>query len=112
MAEPRDPIVRREAALLRALCRAGIRERGEAAEALAGYRWREPDHQWIFDALCEAGASEQGASRESLAQRLTRQGFPDIDLESLFDPAADSGKAVRELARELLDEASGCERSG
>jgi hypothetical protein len=107
----RDRTVGREAALLQALCRAGVRERAEAVKALADYRWREPDHQWIFEALREAGASEAGASREALARRLTRKGFPDIDLEGLFAPAAGSGKAPRELARELLDEASGGERS-
>jgi hypothetical protein len=90
-----DELLSIEREVLRAVCRS-ITPRGEGlSEAdirrLESYRFHDYTHQVIFDTLCELralAASNPRVAREPiqerLAQRLTRKGFPEVELEALF----------------------------
>lgn len=73
---------------------------------LAKYRFHDLTHQVIFDALCEVRSVFAADSlvapeaiQEQLLQRLTRRGFPDVELESILPIGLQPGN---DLAEKLL----------
>lgn len=82
----RRTIIEGEFRVLQAMCQAAGRgavwER--ATEALAGYCFRDALHQLIFDALRTIPPSPPRELCAALIQSLTRQGFPDVDIEPFF----------------------------
>ena len=95
-------------ALGRSVTGAGSSLLDEQLRLLAGYRFRDPTHQIIFDALSEfcrrvAGGSKTGQEtlREYVARRLTLRGFPDVDLEAIFRTRS-TAENERDLERVIL----------
>jgi hypothetical protein len=93
--------------LLRALCQSADGElvrRG--CRVLRRYPWPQGEPRIVYE--CCAALSSRGAriSQANLAAEVTRAGFPDVDLGSLFAPLASPD---RELARRLdaLEKESG-----
>lgn len=72
-------------------------------QSLAGYRWREPDHQAIFSALAHFPSSDSSITAAELPARLTRLGFPDVECEFLQPPHGLSRSEATALVRALLD---------
>jgi hypothetical protein len=73
--------------LLRAFCQAenvGIRLR--ACEILNRHRWIEGEDRVIFEACETLIRFGVRISPAALAVQLTRAGFPDVDLDPLFEP--------------------------
>ena len=92
---PPGDILTVEQEVLRALCQPAPGESGGLHEKhfrlLSQYRFRGPLHQVIFDTLHElhrrfpTNPEAPGESlKQHLASRLTRKGFPDVDLESFL----------------------------
>jgi hypothetical protein len=74
-----------ERAVLRHLCRNGIRSiPREGLAELSRYSWASADHRILFEALVRLGNIPTVSLRERLGAEATRMGFPDIDWESLF----------------------------
>ncbi|MGH9402645.1 MAG: hypothetical protein ACRD2P_11120 [Terriglobia bacterium] len=71
-------------------------------QSLTQYRWREPDHQAIFNALAKFPSGQPAILAAELPARLTRLGFPDIDCEDLYQPHGLNRNDAAELIRELL----------
>jgi hypothetical protein len=61
--------------------RAGIRR-------LTGYTWTSPDAAAMYSAVRAALAKNARLDRETLTAIATREGFPDLDWETLLKPAA------------------------
>ena len=99
-----EDILKAESALLAALCQQVLTasQRAETLRALATYRWRDQEHQVIFEALQELGPASARELREELPRRLTRKGFPDTGLEPLLRLQGLSAPQALELARALL----------
>ncbi len=85
--------------LLRALCQSADGELvRRACRLLRRHPWPQGERRIVYE--CCAALSARGAriSHANLASELTRAGFPDVDLESLFAPLA---APDCELARRL-----------
>ncbi len=97
-----------ERALLAALCQSGQEDplRSQILHLLSLYNWQSGDHRAVYDALARwtAGPAEM---RGGLAARLTRQGFPDIDVEAYFEPAGNLTAAVEWLRERVARNPSG-----
>jgi len=100
--EPAD-ILETERHLLRALCQGTFEGsvRASARALLAGYPWREPLHQVVFDAVLSIPSDSPELIQSELPARLTRRGFPDFNLDDLFRPQDLSKDEVEGLMREL-----------
>lgn len=72
---------------------------------LRGYRWRELVHQVIFDIVLSIPSEIPGVIRSQLPARLTRRGFPDVEIDDLFQPHGMSKKDIEEFMRLLHDSA-------
>lgn len=55
-----------------------------AIELLSDYRFRDPLHQLVFDTLRAIRGAAPSDLRALLLQRLTLNGFPDVDVEPFF----------------------------
>jgi hypothetical protein len=85
--------------LLRALCQtedAGARR--HACEILQGHDWADGEQRVIFEACAALTRFGARINPAALAVQLTRAGFPDIDLDAMFEPLQ---QADAELARRL-----------
>lgn len=82
----RRTIVEAEFRALQAMCQAAPQDavREHAFTVLAGYRFRDPLHQLLFDILRELRTQPADQLRTLLPQRLTIKGFPDLDIEPFF----------------------------
>jgi hypothetical protein len=109
MTNPPDnrSVVAQERRVLQELCTRGPEFLKAAESLLAGYGWREPTHQVIFN--CLSGLSARGplTLRECLAACATRKGFPDIDWTELFQPQPFSTQEAEVLILRLRDSATG-----
>ena len=89
--------------MLRALCQGtpqgSVRE--TAKDILRTYRWREPLHHVIFEVILGIPTEVPEAIRTQLPARLTRRGFPDVDIEDLFEPHGLSKEEAEHLIRQL-----------
>ena len=93
-----------ERRVLRILC-SGKEEAHELARrGLAGYRWRDPTHEAIFEAIMSFPSASSQTLREQLPARLTRRGFPDFDFESLFESSGFAAGEFEQLIGKLRGE--------
>jgi hypothetical protein len=97
-----------ERALLATLCLRPSTDPGRVRllHLLTRYRWQYGDHRAVYDSLAHWNA-EPREIRQDLAARLTRLGFPDVDIAPFFEPSADTGAAFDWLISRLAPEASG-----
>jgi DnaB-like helicase N terminal domain len=91
---PREERIEAERKLLAALCQSGVsaEARAEILRLLKLHAFAEPDYQVIFRALAAMPTTGSSDTRQALTQAVTRMGFPDLDLDGLFEeysPAAD-----------------------
>ncbi len=95
-----------ERRVLQALCQgaSGVTLLAEGARILYGCRFRDPLHQIVFEALGEMGPVDPARFRELLAARLTRKGFPDVDLDPFFEPHGLTADAAMALMKRLRSE--------
>lgn len=81
-----------ERRLLASLCSPGLDDkiRGEIFARLASHKFASADHETIFQALLKMRGVPAEHIRETLGSRLTRLGFPDIDVDPILQlaPAA------------------------
>jgi len=105
-----DPshIVETERRVLRALCQGTPQGavRATARDVLQAYRWREPVHQVVFDVVLNIPTDLAELVRSQLPARLTRRGFPDVDIDDFFKPHQLSKGEAERLMRELRDQRS------
>ena len=83
---PRESRIEAERKLLAALCQGALdaRTRGTILQRLKHYVFAEPDHEVLYRALATMPAVDPADARQALTQAVTRLGFPDVDLDSLF----------------------------
>ncbi len=81
-------VVESELLILRALCQGAPDRRvwQDGMEILARYPFRDPLHQVVFDTLREMNTDEPRIIEGLLGARLTRKGFPDVDIAGFFVP--------------------------
>ena len=77
--------------------------RASARDILRTYRWREPLHEVMFDVVLSIPTEIPEVIREQLPARLTRKGFPDVDIEDFFEPHGLSKEEAARLIRQLRD---------
>ena len=94
--------------MLRALCQGTPQGsvRATARDILHSYRWREPLHHVIFEVVLSIPTEVPEVIRTQLPARLTRRGFPDVDIEDLFKPHGLSKEEAEHLIRRLCDSES------
>jgi hypothetical protein len=97
-------VVEEEREILRALCRGVVHSRA-TLDSLRSYRWRESQHQVIFDFLMSVPGVSAELIREQLPSHLTRRGFPDFDL-SWLKPSTQAQEDVERLIQRLTVSAS------
>jgi len=93
----------RERLVLSALC-LGTPEgavRASARRILAHYRWREPLHQVVYQVVLAMPFDSPEFARQQLPARLTRAGFPDVEVEDFFRPHSFSQATAEELMHDL-----------
>jgi hypothetical protein len=97
------PISEIERSLLAALCapELGHRKRAEILDCLAAHTFAEPDYETIFRALVNMPRATSEHIRETLSARLTRLGFPDIDVERILGVAPPSAEKIEMLLQQL-----------
>lgn len=105
--EARGELIEAELDVLRTMAQ-GTPQRtvlADAVKILADYRFRDTTHQLIFDALREISTDSPEVIREQLAALLTKKGFPDLDLEAVFQPHNLSASQAIALMHELRSKA-------
>jgi hypothetical protein len=102
-AQRRLPTAEIEQKLLAALCSTGVgREiRAEIFERLAAHIFASSDHEIIFKALLKMPRAPREHLRETLSARITRLGFPDIDVEPLFELPPPPAEQISSLLQQL-----------
>jgi len=76
-----------ERQLLASLCSPSPDEKARAGifARLASHKFVSADHETIFQALLKMRGAPAAHIRETLGARLTRLGFPDIDVGPIFE---------------------------
>ena len=92
-----------EQRLLAALCSPALDDhtRDAILHGLANHKFGSSDHQMIFRALVNMPRASAEHIRETLGARLTRLGFPDIDVEPIFQAESPSAEKITALLRQL-----------
>ena len=92
-----------ERRLLAALCSPLVdsKMRADMLDRLANHKFATPDHETIYRALSQMPLASAGHIRETLGARVTRLGFPDIDLEWIFGANAPTAGEIHTLLRQL-----------
>jgi hypothetical protein len=75
-----------EMLVLTALCAASGKEARAGVTSLAAYSWMSADAAAMFSAIRSALARNARLDRETLTSTATREGFPDLDWESVLAP--------------------------
>ncbi len=75
----------------------------EGMRILRGYRFRDPLHRILFETLGEI-APAVPLGRELLAARLTKKGFPDVNLAPFFESHGLTADAAMALMKRLQSE--------
>jgi hypothetical protein len=105
MIQPGTSAKRRELELaaIRILCQgtAGRPLLREGLRVLGGYRLTDPLLQVVFEALKEMPSEEPSYILERLPARLMNLGFPDVALESFYQPHSFTREEALELLRRL-----------
>lgn len=103
--DKRQDILDTERHVLQTLCQGtaqgSVKDIGRAI--LHDYRWRDPVHHAIFGILIAIPTADPEVLRNQLPVRLTRKGFPDFDIEDLFEPHSLSKEEAERLMRQLRD---------
>jgi len=88
-----------ERQLLAALCSPGLDDetRTQLFERLASHKFAAADHETIFRALLKMRGAPPRHIRENLGAGLTRLGFPDIDVEPIFQLEPPSAQQIAAL---------------
>ena len=89
--------------MLQALCQGTPQGsvRATARDLLRTYRWGEPLHHVMFEVILGIPTEVPEVIRTQLPARLTRRGFPDVDIEDLFKPHGLSKEEAERLIRQL-----------
>lgn len=76
-----------ERRLLATLCASALdrQTRAQILERLSAHTFANRDHEIIFQALAKMPPATAEHIRETLSARLTRLGFPDIDVEPILE---------------------------
>jgi hypothetical protein len=92
-----------ELKLLAALCSPMVDgdTRTKILDRLATYRFASRDHDTIFRALSQMPGASTEHIRETLGARVTRLGFPDIDVQSIFAIEPPSTDEIQTLLSRL-----------
>jgi hypothetical protein len=92
-----------EQQLLAALCAPALDDQTRDAIllGLAKHKFASSDHQMIFRVLVNMPPASPEHIRETLGARLTRLGFPDIDVEPIFQAESPSAEKITALLRQL-----------
>ena len=92
-----------ERRLLAALCAATVsREmRAQILERLSAHTFANRDHEIIFQALAKMPPATAEHIRDTLSARLTRLGFPDIDVEPIFEFSPPPPNTITALLQQL-----------
>ncbi|HLW79919.1 MAG TPA: hypothetical protein VKU44_10015, partial [Terriglobia bacterium] len=82
------PAMEIERRLLQVLCQGTPpgSVRAAARASLRDYRWCDPVHQVIFEIILSLPVDSAELTRNQLPARLTRRGFPDVEIDDLFRP--------------------------
>lgn len=102
-AQRRQAVTEVERQLLAALCSPAL-DHATRAAILAGlrtYTFAKPDHDVIFRALAKMPRAAIKHIRETLSARLTRLGFPDIDVNPIFELEPPSPEKINVLLQQL-----------
>jgi hypothetical protein len=99
----RLPSAEIERRLLSALCATtlGREMRALILERLSAHTFANPDHEIIFQALAKIPLAPAAHIRETLSARLTRLGFPDIDVEPIFEFSPPPPNTITALLQQL-----------
>ena len=97
------PAAEIERSLLAALCAPALdrQTRAQILQRLAAHIFANPDHEAIFRVLGKIPRATSEHIRETLRARLTRLGFPDIDVEPIFELAPPSAEKITMLLQQL-----------
>jgi hypothetical protein len=97
------PITEIERLLVAALCASELdqQKHAEILDCLAAHKFADPDYETIFLALANLPRAASEHIRETLGARLTRLGFPDIDVERILDLAPPSTEKITILLQQL-----------
>lgn len=81
-------VIESEMLILRAMCSGAPDGRvwQDALDILGDYPFQDHLHQIIFDTLREMNTDDPRIIQGLLAARLTRKGFPDVELSGFFAP--------------------------
>ncbi len=111
--ESRATKVGAERTVLRAMCVGALGRTvwREGVDLLANYRFADNVHQLIFDAMREIQTDDPRIIRELLPARLNNKGFPDLDLETYFQPHNFPADPTIALMRALCASSAGEKRS-
>ena len=92
-----------ERQLLAALCSPALDHptRADVFARLRAHTFANPDHEVIFRALAKMPRATPEHIRETLSAHLTRLGFPDIDIDAIFDSEGPSAQKIDALLRQL-----------
>jgi hypothetical protein len=102
-AERDAPTAEIERQLLAVLCAPGF-DRDTRAAILAGlatHVFADPDHEVIFGVLVKIPHATAEHIRSTLSARLTRLGFPDIDVEPIFEFSPPPAEKIKSLLQRL-----------
>jgi len=102
-AAERLPNAEIERRLLSALCAATLdREmRALILERLSAHTFANRDHEIVFQALATIPLAPTEHIRETLSARLTRLGFPDIDVEPILEFSPPPPDTITALLQQL-----------
>lgn len=92
-----------ERRLLAALCSPVVdaKTRADLLDRLANHKFATPDYEMIFRALRQMRLASAEQIRETLSARVTRLGFPDIDVKPIFDTDAPTAGEIQTLLRQI-----------
>ena len=101
--EPVPPVAEIERQLLAALCAPGLDRETRTAilERLATHAFANSDHEVILSALAKMPNANAEHIRSTLGARLTRLGFPDIDVEPIFELPSQPADKIKSLLQQL-----------
>ena len=97
------PTTEIERQLLAALCSTQLdsETRATVLDRLSAHTFADPDHEVIFQALAKMPRAPGERIRETLSARLTRLGFPDIDVAPILGLSPPSPEKIRSLLRQI-----------
>lgn len=101
--QPHPSAAELERQLLAALCSSTLDclTRAQILAHLRAHAFADPNHDVIFRALANMPPATAEHIRETLAARLTRLGFPDIDVDPILELEPPSPEKINSLLRRL-----------